>query len=233
MPPYPQRPQIPPVNVTSISGLAAVSKDTPVFSVIGTIGNLGRRNEGTGKWGPYSFQDAVISDASGSFKMTFGNLPDQAHLNGQTVTISLNQQNKGVTVVEKEDFRSHQMEKLLRVDGKTAIIQSGGSPTPDAVHHSAPVAAPQPAAPSGTPATREDVEIARRELSKQANLMFLCSLAADFYESKRMDETGEKPAGDSHQKTTACLFIEANKRGLGVRMPIDDIQGYIPTTAGA
>jgi len=231
MPNYPQRPIIPPVNVTIISGLAAVSKDTPVFSVTGTISNLGRRNEGTGKWGPYSFQDATISDASGSFKLTFKNLPDQAHLNGQQVTISLNQQNKGVTVGEKEDFRSHQLEKLLQVDGKTAIISAGGAAPPPAA---AATAHQQPSVPPVGPlATKDDVDYALRELAKQANLMILCAMSADHFVGNRMDETGEKVSEESHQKATACLFIEANKRGLSNRMPIDDIRNYLPAPTAA
>ena len=83
-------------------------------------------------------------------------------------------------------------------------------------------------APSGALPTAEDVKVVLQELSKQGNLLFLCSLAADKFVSKRMDETGEKMGEESHQKATACLYIEANKRGLSNRMPIDDISGYLP-----
>jgi hypothetical protein len=229
---FDQRPQIPPATIHSIAELSSLAKDTPVTSVSGTISNLGRRNEGSGKWGPYSFQDATISDATGSFPLTFGNFVDQGHLNGTQVTILLGRNNRGLTITEKENFRSHQLEKLLKVDGKNATIVPGQivqSSNSTATAHQ-PVAAQLPPTQTATGSlpTAEDVTKARAEISKISNLYILCGMAANYIDGKLMEETGEKFTAETLQKTTACIFIEANKKGLGQRLPVDDISGYIP-----
>jgi hypothetical protein len=235
--PFDQRPQIPPATVSNVAQLATLAKDTPVTSISGTISNLGRRNEGSGKYGPYSFQDATLTDSSGSIPLTFGNLPDQAHLNGQSVTFMLGRTGRGVSVIEKENYRSHQLEKILKIDGKNATIVPGqivqSAVATATSHQQMPIPAQLPPTQTATGSlpTQEDVTKARGGIAQIANLYILCGMAANYIDGKLMEETGEKFTPETLQKTTACLFIEANKKGLGARLPVDDISGYIPERA--
>jgi hypothetical protein len=229
------RPQIPPATVSNVAQLATLAKDTQVTSIAGTISNIGRRNEGTGKYGPYSFQDATLTDASGSIPLTFGNLPDQAHLNGQSVTFMLGRTGRGVSVIEKENYRSHQLEKILKIDGKNATIVPGQIVQSAVTTATVPQPFPTPAQLPSTQTltattlpTAEDVTKARGGIAQIANLYILCGMAANYIDGKLMEETGEKFTPETLQKTTACLFIEANKKGLGARLPVNDISGYIP-----
>ena len=227
----------PPVaTVQNIGQLAAVAKESIVVSVTGTLTSIGRHITGTGQWGPYSFQDGTISDGASVFPVVFSNrdeIPKEAI--GQILTFSSTSGKFGVSglkVVERAAYKDKPKHNVLQVAKNASVVESEGDLAP-----SVPSETPAPTSTAATPidpadpasTIRKNVDFVIRALAPEANLFRLCVKAVGYIEGHYMeDNDGEKMTADQRQSATACLFIEANKRGLADRLPVCDITPYLP-----
>ena len=230
-------------NVQSVADLSPLAPETIVPSVTGAIVEVGRYiYKEEGQYGPYSFQDAKITDGRSTFPVLFSSCPEfnQADV-GVTKTFQCSAGKfgpAGLQIKVKKAYKDRPAMNVLQI-GKQAIVSTPGTVTAASF---APTQAPAPARPpseapnlhqAAAPTTdlatmKRQVHDARQIIAQMANLFILCGMAADYVESCHMDENGEKMTPDQRQSATACLFIEANKRGLANTMPVNKIREYLP-----
>lgn len=224
------------VQVNSIAELVNAPKDSVVTALTATLKSVARYVTGNGKWGPYSFQDGVISDSTGDFPILFANREEVSQADiGTTFAFSCGTTPGGIAglkMVEREDFRTKNTRPVLQI-GKQAVVRStsGHAPAPaeaPALAHmrqTGPSAAQptQAPLPMGADDARVAVDSATKVIGQIANLAILCDKAADYCESKRMDATGEKFTPEQWQGKTGTFLIEGLRSGLHRTLPAGDI----------
>lgn len=99
-----------------------------ISGVHGTLTAVYQRRTGEGQYGPYSFQDGLLKDDTGSIIITFANFDDMSARKGEKMTVTAKQGDKGLSgILVKESEYQGKKKINLHVTG-SAFIDSGTTP---------------------------------------------------------------------------------------------------------
>lgn len=121
------------MNIVPISSIPSLAKDTPLSAVSGVLENVYERNSGKSAKGgrPYSFQNVVLKDSTGSIKVTLnGRQECPKNYEGKTVTFSSVNGQNGLEGVRAEDnIFNGKTTRLVMVTNvaKVAVVGGNGS----------------------------------------------------------------------------------------------------------
>lgn len=102
-----------------------------ISAVSGVIEAVYNPKTGSGQYGPWSLQDAVLKDDSGKITVTFASFNDMKRLKGLQITISAKQGDKGLSgLIVKENEHNGKKYIKLHITG-SALIDSGTTPISD------------------------------------------------------------------------------------------------------
>lgn len=228
----------------TVASLASVRANTPIEAVVATVKSVGEYITGSGNFGPYSFQDVMLTDGQNEYLAVFGNrneLPKDVV--GQTLLLKSVMSKKNGLVGLK--VKPNKKGELVLSVTATAVVEdapeegesedgdlapAAPAPTQSRLQPAAPrAAAAKPAAPAARSVTPAGaVKDAKTYLNRAANLMELCLDAADFIKGRYEATHGGDGAmtDEQYKAIVSTLFINASKEGLADSMPTGTLDEF-------
>lgn len=197
----------------------------PVAELAGHVTAVFPRKEGEGEYGPWSFQDATLSDGETEVRLKFKNMEDMKPIQGKDVAIRANKSKAhGLTGVLKvvEEYKGKTFHKVQLTNScKIVVGLPNGKDEPDEGHLES--ASPKMLGRQGPPPSTEDfipmthgskgealpgVDEAKAHVQQAVNLYLLC---VDFVD-QQVKPYIEGCTAELYQAAIASIWIEASGR---------------------
>lgn len=211
----------------------------PIPRIEARLDEVYERKTGEGQYGPYSFQNGEISDATGKMKVVFANCENMERLRGNTVVFKSMQTAKhglkGVEVKEGKEYKG-KIPIELKVSKAALVVtsQEEGSvqmaaPANIAMNTAMTATEARKLAPQANvepmKANPEDrklgLALAKNRMTQLAGLYDLCwktVLSMDF--KKDLEEQGDISDMGMLKDVATTLFIQATREGLADKMVV-------------
>ncbi len=141
------------MNHTTIAEVATLANKMPIEAISGVLTKVWDYKEGSGQYGPYSFQNGELKDSTGVIRVTFSNHPDMKRFVNQLIILSSYAGDRGLSGVMADDNTyENKTTRQIKVT-KTANIEvangQNNAPAAPPASPNAPAGSGQPTRPAG------------------------------------------------------------------------------------
>jgi hypothetical protein len=202
-------------RLVPLESIESLDDGEVIPAIEGTIAEVYERKSGENAYGPWSFQDAMISHNGEKVKLKFVNMDDMADLKGKLVRIEANHSKQhgftGVTkMIDEYNGKTYHKVKLTQ---SCKIRPTNGGSTEEADE------IPMKHDPKGHPIDTQSLDKAHEHLRKASHGVYL-ALEYAYYVAKQFEEdTKTKLTTDQIQSITATLFIDLQRAGFINNLP--------------
>lgn len=131
------------MQITPISAVFQIPDKNSIVALHCTITEVQPdRKSGTGQYGPYSYQNGKLTDATGVIDCVFKDMQDMQHMRGQNVFMYSQQGQRGLRGLSmKTDTYNNQAKRVVVISSQAVVQanqQPGGAPPPQQQQYQQP-----------------------------------------------------------------------------------------------